>query len=246
MGKATDVIMGLLVVAVLLLSVLVTNEEVYDAQGVATFDEIDEDHQPLISEILNALQNQTVDEIRITESGQMVIRYVTGTFNGNTTITNTTMSPPPLPLPKIQLSSQPVYQAHLRIVGQNPINETHATVTLSGNSTLTLPNTNQNINTTSNGSALVSIATESSQMKLTIKTQDGEEETATITLYVIERHPAGTTGKSEGIAIAVVNTNTNATSSGMLAPLNGMRLVGIVESQTTTGQGQLTLWEWKS
>src|SRR3712207_5739823 len=173
---------------------------------------------------------------------------VTGTFTNNTTITNTTMSSPPLPLPKIESSSQPVYQAHLRIVGQNPTNETHASVTLSGDSTLTLPNTTQTINTTSNGSALVSIATESSQMKLTIKTQDAEEETATITLYVIERHPAGTTtGESEGIAIAVVNTNTNATTSGgMLAPLNGMRLVGIIESQITTGEGRLTLWEWKS
>jgi hypothetical protein len=171
---------------------------------------------------------------------------VTGTFNGNTTITNTTMSSP-LPIPKIELSSQPVYQAHLRIVGQNPINETHASVTFSGNGTLTLPNnTIQTINTTSKGSALVSIATESSQMKLTIKTQDGEEETPTITLYLIERHPAGTTGVSEGIAIAVVNTNTNATSTGMLAPLQGMRLVGIIDSQTTTGEGQLTLWEWKS
>lgn len=174
---------------------------------------------------------------------------VTGTFNGNTAVTNTTMSSP-LPLPKIQLSSQPVYQAHLRIVGQNPINETHASVTFSGNSTLTLPNNNntttQTINITSNGSALVSIPTESSQIKLTIKTQDGEQETATITLYVTERHPAGTTGESEGIAIAVVNTNANATSGGMLAPLNGMRLVGIIESQTTTGEGRLTLWEWKS
>ena len=172
---------------------------------------------------------------------------VIGTFNGNTTMANTTTMSPPLPLPKIQLSSQPVCQAHLRIVGQNPINETHASVTFSGNGTLTLPNITQTINTTSNGSALVSLATESSQIKLTIKTQDGEEDTATITLYVIERHPAGTTGESEGIAIAVVNTNTNATTSGgMLAPLNGMRLVGIIESQTTTGEGRLTLWEWKS
>ncbi len=72
---------------------------------------------------------------------------VTGTFNGNTTITNTTMSSSPLPLPKIQLSSQPVYQAQLRIVGQNPINDTHASVTLSGNSTLTLSNATQTINT---------------------------------------------------------------------------------------------------
>ncbi len=172
---------------------------------------------------------------------------VTGTFNGNTTITNTTMSSSPLPLPKIQLSSQPVYQAHLRIVGQNPINETHATVTFSGNGMLTLPNTTQTINTTTNGSALVSIATESSQMKLTIKTQDDGEETATIILYVNERHPAGTNGESEGIAIGVVNTtNTINPTSSMFAPLNGMRLVGIIESQTTTGEGQLTLWEWRS
>ena len=67
---------------------------------------------------------------------------VTGTFTCNTAITNTTMSSSPLPLPKIQLSSQPVYQAHLRIVGQNPINETHASVTLSGDGTLTMPNNN--------------------------------------------------------------------------------------------------------
>lgn len=191
----------------------------------------------------------------------MVATSVSGTFNGNTTIANTTtMSSSPLPLPKIQLSSQPVYQTHLRIVGQNLINETHASVTFSGNGTLTLPNNNNNnttqtINITSNGSALVSLATESSQIKMTVKTQDGEtqdgeEETATVTLYVIERHPAGTTGESEGIAIAVVNTNTSrnatTTSGGMLAPLNGMRLVGIIESQTTTSEGQLTLWEWKS
>lgn len=172
---------------------------------------------------------------------------VTATLTSNTPITNTTMSSSPLPLPKIVLSSQPVYQAHLRVVGQNPINETHASVTFSGNGTLTLPhnNTTQTINTASNGNALVSIATESSQMNLSINTQDGVEETATITLYVIERHVAGTTGESKGIAIGAVNTNTNATS-GILAPLNGMRLVGIIESQITTGEGRLTLWEWKS
>jgi hypothetical protein len=168
----------------------------------------------------------------------IVLTATPSNITGTKTTTTSSSSP------EIELSSQPVYQAHLKLVGQNPINETHASVTFSGNGTLTLPNTTQTINITSNGSALVSIATESSQMKLTIKTQDGEE-TATTPLYVIERHPAGTTGESKGIAIAVVNTNTNATS-GMLAPLEGMILVGIIESQTTTGEGQLTLWEWKS
>jgi hypothetical protein len=41
-------------------------------------------------------------------------------------------------------------------------------------------------------------------MKLTIKTQDGEEETATITLYVIEWHPAGTTGEYDNMIEQIV------------------------------------------
>jgi len=147
------------------------------------------------------------------------------------------------PLPKIELSSQPVFQGNLKLVGQNPTNESRVSVTFSGNDTLTLPNTIQTINITSNGNALVSIATESSQLNLNIKTQDGEEETAIITSYAIEGHPKGTTGESKGITIAVVNTNA---TNGMLAPLNGLNLVGIIESKITTGEGQLTLWQWKS
>jgi hypothetical protein len=74
----------------------------------------------------------------------------------------------------------------------------------------------------------------------TIRTQDGE--TATATLYEIDRQPA-TTGESKGVVIAVVNTNA---TSGVLAPLNGMILVGMDDIQTTTSESRLTLWEWKS
>jgi hypothetical protein len=168
--------------------------------------------------------------------GFWVISPTTVTATPSNTTSTTTSLPP-----EIELSSQPVYQDHLRLVSQNPINETHSSITFSGNGTLTLPNTTQTINTTSNGSAFVSFATESSQAKVTIRTQDGEE-TATVTLYEIDQHPA-TTGESKGIVIAVVNTNA---TSGMLAPLNGMILAGINELQTTTGEGRLTLWEWKS
>jgi hypothetical protein len=140
----------------------------------------------------------------------------------------------------IELSSQPVYQDQLRVVSQNPINETHMSITFSGNGTLTLPNTTQTINTTSNGSALISFMTLSVQGMETIRTQDGE--TATATLYEIDRQPA-TTGESKGIVIAVVNTNA---TSGMLAPLNGMILAGLDDIQTTTSESRLTLWEWKS
>ena len=153
----------------------------------------------------------------------------------NTTRTSTTTSPL-----EIELSSQPVYQDQLRVVSENPINETHMSITFSGNGTLTLPNTTQTINTTSNGSALISFMTLSVQGMETIRTQDGE--TATATLYEIDQQP-GTTGESKGIVIAMVNTNA---TSGMLAPLNGMILAGLDDIQTTTSESRLTLWEWKS
>jgi hypothetical protein len=142
----------------------------------------------------------------------------------------------------LELSAQPVWVEHAAITGVTPINQTHSSVTYSGNGTLTLPNTTQTINTTSNGSALVSIATESGQGKVTIRTQDGEE-TATVTFYEIDRHPDTTTGEGKGIVIAGINTNA---TSAILAPLNGMILVGINEFQTSTGEGRFTLWEWKS
>ena len=142
----------------------------------------------------------------------------------------------------LELSSQPAWVEHATITSVSSINETHSSVTFSGNGTLTLPNTKQTINTTSNGSALVSFATESGQGKMTIRTEDGEE-TATVTFYEIDRHPDTTTGESKGIVIGVINTST---TSDILGPLNGVILVGINESQTTTGEGLLTFWEWKS
>jgi hypothetical protein len=164
------------------------------------------------------------------------ITPVSASTTGNATTTTT-------PSSGLELSAQPVWVEHATITGVTPINETHSSVTFSGNGALTLPNTTQTINTTSNGSALVSIATESGQGKVNIRTQDGEEKTATATFYEIDRHPDTTTGESKGIVIAGINTNA---TSGMLATLNGMILVGINEFQTSTGEGRFTLWEWKS
>jgi hypothetical protein len=63
-------------------------------------------------------------------------------------------------------------------------------------------------------------------------------------LHEIDQHPATTTTReSKGIVIPVINTNA---TNGMLASLNGMILVGINESHTTTGEGRLTLWERNS
>ena len=189
--------------------------------------------------IMNKKQSSVVVLVAIIAAALVVTSSMTtapvaATTTSNTTTTTSASS-------GIELSSQPVYQDQLRVVSQNPINETHMSITFSGNGTLTLPNTTQTINTTSNGSALISFMTLSVQGKETIRTQDGAE-TATLTLYEIDRQPA-TTGESNGIVIAVVNTNA---TSGTLAPLNGMILAGTDDIQTTTSESRLTLWEWKS
>jgi hypothetical protein len=162
------------------------------------------------------------------------------TTSNNTATTAATSSS------EIMLSSQPIYQEHLRVVSMTPINETQMSITFSGNGILTIPNTTQTINTSSNGSALISFATLSIQGKETIKTEDGSSggETATATIYEIDKQPDNSTGESKGIVIAVVNTNS--TTSSTLAPLNGKILFGIDDIQTTTSESRITLWEWEN
>jgi hypothetical protein len=97
---------------------------------------------------------------------------------------NTTTTTPP---GGIKLSSQPVYREHVKVLGQNPINDTHMSVTFSGTGTLSLPNSTQTINTTSNGSAIISFTTISLMGKETIKAANGD--TATATFYEIDQQP---------------------------------------------------------
>jgi hypothetical protein len=81
--------------------------------------------------------------------------------------------------------------------------------------------------------------TQSAQGKETFTTEDGEN--GTFTFYTIGAfNPA--TREAKSIAIAVVHTN----STGMLAPLNGTIVVGIVENIQPNGEDFLTLWEWQS
>lgn len=139
----------------------------------------------------------------------------------------------------IELSPQPVYQEQARTVSQTPINQTHISTTFSGSGTLTLPNNNtETIKTTSNGSTLFSFITQSAQGKETIRTEDGEIATATF-YEIVQFNPV--TRENKGIIIAVVHTN----STGILAPLNGMIVVGIDYIQPN-GNILLTFWEWES
>jgi hypothetical protein len=142
---------------------------------------------------------------------------------------------------QIELSQQPIYQDEVRQVSETPINQTHLLSTVSGNGTLTLPNTTEPIRTTSSGNLIVSL-------KGTAPTAAGEQivmtedvsESATATLYEIARFNMQD-GTGKGIAIAVVHTN----STEMLAPLNGMILAGQEEFRAD-GSRLVTMWEWES
>jgi hypothetical protein len=160
----------------------------------------------------------------------------TTTTAGNTTTTSSGSSS------GIKLSSQPIYQESTPPGNVTPINQTHIGATHTGNGTLTLPNSNQTINTTSNGTAIASLATPSAIAKTTIRAPNGE--TATITIYEIIQfnNPAeAPLGGGKGIKTIIFHTN----STGMLAPLDGVIAVGINIIQPN-GESELTAWRWES
>ena len=158
------------------------------------------------------------------------------TTTSNTTMTTTTS--PSSSSSGIELSAQPVWQERATTVSMTPVNQTHMNAQFSGNGTLTLPNSTQTVNFTTNGSGLISLDTQSAQAKETIRTED--DETATATLYeIVKFDPA--TGVGKGIVIAVINTN----STGTLAPLNGIIAAGIDDMQPN-GDSNVKFWEWES
>jgi hypothetical protein len=156
------------------------------------------------------------------------------------TTSNMTTTTTPLSSSGVELSPQPVWQERATTVSMTPINQTHMSAAFSGEGTLTLPNTTENIIFTSNGSGLISLATQSAQAKETIMTEDGE--TATATFYEIVQFNPATPGGGKGIVIAVFNTNS---TSGTLAPLNGMIAAGI-DDMTPNGESNVRLWKWES
>lgn len=158
------------------------------------------------------------------------------TTTSNTTMTTTTS--PSSSSSGIELSDQPVWQERATTVSMTPINQTHMNAQFSGNGTLTLPNSTQTVNFTTNGSGLISLDTQSAQAKETIRTED--DETATARLYEIVKFDP-MTGVSKGIVIAVINTN----STGTLAPLNGIIAAGIDDMQPN-GDSNVKFWEWES
>ncbi len=162
----------------------------------------------------------------------------TPTTTGNATNTTTTTTTTPASQP--ELSPQPVLQEQVRLESQTAVNNTHFGVVVSGNGTLTLPNSTEPIRVTTVKTGIVSLMEGAFSGKEVLTREDGSE-SATSTLYEITRFNMQS-GEGRGIAIATFHTNS---TTGVLAPLNGMILTGIDElypDQT----GRQTLWEWQS
>ena len=111
--------------------------------------------------------------------------------------------------------------------------------TFSGNGSLTLPNTTDTINYTTNGTALISLMTHIVQAKETLMTEQGE--TATATFYEIAKFNPATTGEGKGLVMTLIQTD----STGVLTPLNGTIVAGVSDMQPD-GVTSVTLWEWES
>ncbi|HEX5978475.1 MAG TPA: hypothetical protein VFY68_14430 [Nitrososphaeraceae archaeon] len=189
--------------------------------------------KPLLMMTINILISIVLTATSLTAVDAQTLAAPTTTLISNSNTTNTTSS-------AIDLSQQPVLQERTRIDSETPIDYAYMSITFAGNGTLTLPNNNINnkVNFTSNGSALISFITQSSQGTEILRTNDGT--TATLTFYEIAKfNPV--TGEGEGIIIAEVSTNP----SGPLAPLNGMILAGIDDIRPN-GESNVTLWEWES
>jgi hypothetical protein len=158
------------------------------------------------------------------------------TGNATNATTTTTVTPASQP----ELSQQPVLQEQVRLESQTAVNNTHFGVVVSGNGTLILPNSTEHIRVTTTKTGIVSLMEGAFSGKEILTTEDGSE-SATSTFYEITRFNMQT-GEGRGIAIATFHTNS---TTGVLAPLNGMILTGIDElypDQT----GRQTLWEWQS
>jgi hypothetical protein len=161
----------------------------------------------------------------------------TATTDDDDTTTTTTASPPE-EAGMIELSPEPVYQERQGTVSETPINQTHIQLALSGSGTITLPNTTETISTTSTGSLIASLDGTAAGKEV-ITTEDGSE-SATATIYAIARF-----GMEEGRGIIIALVNTDSTT-GRLAPLDGMILAGQIEFPPEEETALVTLWEWQS
>ena len=144
----------------------------------------------------------------------------------------------------MEFSPRPVWDEVIRNTGLTPINETHSIVTFVGNGTMTVPDTGEIINMTNNGYGIMypipgDPATFSISGREAVYSEDGD--TLVMTYHeFIRRDSANPDGK--GIIIAVFDRN----ATGVLAPFNGMLMIGTHDEPLNDQKAIVTLWEWQS
>ena len=106
----------------------------------------------------------------------------------------------------IEMSSQLIYQEHVRDVSETLINQTHAQLIVAGNGTLTLPNSTETIAVNSSGSALVNFETTSVTAQELLTKEDGSENASAI-IYEITRHDVNARTE-KGVINAIFETNS--------------------------------------
>jgi hypothetical protein len=169
------------------------------------------------------------------------ISATTATTTSNTTaITNSTATLSSSSFSGLKLSPQPIWEEQITDTGETSINETHFIGTFTGNGTLNLPNSQEAINITSYGSVIGSTIDAIGVGEEVINTIDGTE-SATQKLFGIARFNMED-GTGKAIVIALVSTN----STGSLAPLDGMILIGTHEQKLNTPTAIFRYWEWES
>jgi hypothetical protein len=139
----------------------------------------------------------------------------------------------------IPTDGTPFYSENITVTTQNPINATHVEVSLSGNGTLTLPNSTETIAVNSTGTALVNFETTSVMAQELLTKEDGSEN-ASATIYEITRHDVNARTE-KGVVTAIFETN----STGQLAFLDGMIGVGQADVDAA-GNTDITLWEFET
>jgi hypothetical protein len=144
----------------------------------------------------------------------------------------------------IEFSSGPVWDEVIRNTGLTPINETHSIVTFVGNGTMTVPDTGEIINMTNNGYGVmypISVDPETFSVsgREAVYSEDGD--TLVMTYHEFIRRDS-TNSDGKGIIIAVFDRN----STGVLAPFNGMLMIGTHDDPLNDQKAIVTLWEWQS
>lgn len=167
----------------------------------------------------------------------MTAVVATTTASNNTTTTQSS---------GLELSPQPIWDEQVTTTDRTPINETHSIVSFIGNGTMTVPDTGETINMTNNGTGLVSPVpgytdTVSAYGRERIFSSEDDDDTSAITFYEITRYDP-TTFEGRGIIIAVFDRN----ATGMLAPFNGMMVVGTHEENPNVQAATIRLWEWET